>query len=442
MASRLRSLAADTRPLKESAQFRRLFFGETISVLGTQMTAVALPVQMYALTKSSFNVGLLGLTALVPLIIFGLLGGSIADAVDRRKMALLTAGGLSATSLLLFLQAAGHWEQVWLLYLVSALQAGLFGMDSSARGTFAPRLVPPDQLAAVAALRQIGFNAGMSVGPLLAGVIIAGAGLKAAYLFDVISFAAAFYAVLRLPPMRPEGGGTKAGLRSVVEGFTYLGTQRIVLMTFLVDIVAMVFGMPRALFPALAVDHFHGGAQTAGLLYAAPAIGALLGAVFSGPLQRVRRQGLAVLVAIVGWGLAIAAFGLSSSLWLALFFLALAGMADMVSAVFRSAIMLNATPDEMRGRLSGVFLVVVAGGPRLGDMESGGMAAAVSPGFSVVSGGLICVGITVALGLWVRSFARYVVEPGTAQELSEAKEDGSTEIQVAEANAITELSGP
>ena len=406
------------------------------------MTQVALPVQMYELTHSSFNVGLLGLSAFVPLVIFGLLGGSIADAVDRRKMALLTSLGLTLTSVLLLAQAVGHWDQVWLLYLLSAIQSGLFGMDSPARATFAPRLLPSSQMASVAALRQIGFNLGMSAGPLIAGVVIGAFDVKAAFFVDVLSFSGSLYAIVRLPAMPPEGGGTKAGFRSVIEGFDYLRTQRIVLMTFIVDIVAMVFGMPRALFPALAAGHFHAGPSAVGFLYAAPAIGALIGAVLSGPLGRVRRQGMAVLLSIVGWGVAIALFGATSSLLLAVIFLALAGLADMVSAVFRSAIMINATPDEMRGRLNGVFMVVVAGGPRLGDLESGGVAAAFSPTVSAVSGGLICVGVIAILAVAVPSFTRFSVDPDADQEFNEANADGSTLIQVAEATAMTELSGP
>ena len=448
LSHRLRSLTADTTPLRESPEFRRLFAGETISILGTQMTQVAIPVQMYQLTHSSLDVGLLGLAALIPLVIFGLLGGSIADAVDRRKLALLTSGGLAALALLLMTQAAFHWDQPWLLYAITACQAGLFGIDSPARGTFAPRLLPAAQLPAVAALRQIGFNVGMSFGPLVAGVVIATVGLQTAYAIDAASFFFAMYAVLRLPEMKPEGGGTKAGMRSVVEGFTYLRSQPVVLMTFAVDINAMVFGMPRALFPALAIEHFHGGAQTVGFLYSAPALGALLGALVSGPLGRVRRQGWAVLISIAVWGLAIAGFGLTSMLWLGLVMLAIAGAADMVSAVFRSAIMLEATPDAMRGRLNGVFLVVVAGGPRLGDLEAGTAAALVSPTFSVVSGGLACVAGVALLGALVPSFVRY--RPIHLQDFDEPlgpdsqdpTEEGSTVIQIAEATAMRELSGP
>ena len=207
--------------------------------------------------------------------------------------------------------------------------------------------------------------------------------------------------------MPPEGGGTPLGLASVVGGLRYLRTQPVAMMTFVVDINAMVFGMPRALFPALALGRFHGGPGSAGLLYAAPAIGAFLGALFSGWAGRVRRQGLAVLIAIVVWGLAIVGFGFSTAMWFAVVMLAVAGAADMISAVYRTAILQVATPDEYRGRLSGVFIAVVAGGPRLGDVEAGSVAALTSAQFSVVSGGVLCVLGVVALGLAVPAFAAY-----------------------------------
>lgn len=410
----VRRLAVDVSPLRESPPFRRIFLSSTVSQLGTQMTAVAVPVQVFAITHSSFAVGLIGLVAVVPLVTFGLLGGAIADSVDRRRLTMVTSSALAVLSLLLVVQAAAGWNRLPLLYAVIGLQAGLFAVDSPARNTFAPRLLPPHQLPAATALGQIGFNAGFTLGPLLAGVLIGSIGLFAAYLVDVLSFAFALYALVRLPPMPPAGGGAKMGLGSVAEGFRFLRTQRVLLMTFLVDINAMVFGMPRALFPALAATTFGGGARTVGLLYSAPACGALLGALVSGPLGRVRRQGLAVLLAIVAWGLAITAFGLTDVLWLGLVFLALAGAADMVSSVFRNTILQVATPDELRGRLNGVFIVVVAGGPRLGDLESGSVAALVSPTFSVVSGGLACVAVLGLLAAAVPSFARYDARHPTA----------------------------
>jgi len=410
----VRRTAVDLTPLRRFPQFRRLFFGDTVSLVGTQMTAVAAPVQVYALTHSSFAVGLIGLVALIPLIIFGLLGGAIADAVDRRRLALVTSTGLALLSVVLFVQAVARVDRVWLVYLVVGAQAALFAIDSPTRRTFAPRLLPDRHIPAAMALQQIEMNLGMTVGPLVAGALIAEFGLSAAYGVDAASFGAALYAISRLEAMAPEGGGRRAGLASVVEGLRFLRTRRVLLMTFLVDLNAMVFGMPRALFPALAVGAFGGGARTVGLLYAGPAVGALVAAGLSGPLTRIRRQGLAVLVSVAAWGVSVTLFGLTHTLWLGVLLLALAGASDAVSAVFRMAILNVATPDEMRGRLNGVFIVVVAGGPRLGDLEAGAVASLVSPGFSVVSGGLACIAGVALLASLVPRFATYDAEHPTA----------------------------
>ena len=405
--SRVRGIAIDLTPLRESPEYRRLFFGNAVSTIGTQMTAVAVPLQVYSITRSSLAVGLLGFASLVPLVVFGLIGGSIADAMDRRKLMLITSSGLALVSVLLFVQAAAGARSVPLLYALTALQAAFFAVDSPARQAVTPRLVPPRQLPAATALSQVLFNFAVVVGPLLAGLIVAKGGLEWAYGIDAVSFAAALAAIASIRAMPPAGGGRAAGFRSVVEGLRFLRTQPVVLMTFAVDINAMVFGMPRALFPALALGRFGGGPGAVGLLYAAPAMGALLGALLGGWFSRVRRQGLAVLLSVTAWGFAIVGFGFSATMWVAVVMLALAGAADMVSAVFRTAILQVATPDELRGRLAGVFIAVVAGGPRLGDVEAGAVASLVSPQFSVVSGGVACIlGVVLLAGL-VPAFARY-----------------------------------
>jgi len=402
-----RRLLADTRPLRESREYRGLWAGQSLSAIGTQMTAVAVPVQVYDLTHSSLAVGGIGLAVAVPLITLGLLGGSLADAVDRRRLVLATSSALAVLSLVLAGQALLDLRQVWLLYAVTAVQASLFAVDQPARATFIPRLLPAERIPAATALSQLSMQSSLTAGPLLAGAVIATGGLSSAYVVDAVSFLAAVAGVLRLHAMPPEGGGSRPGLRAVAEGLRWVRHQPVVAMTFLVDIDAMVFGMPRALFPALAATHFGGGSQTVGLLYAAPAIGGLLGAAFSGPLTHVRRQGWAVLLSVGVWGAAIAGFGLTRLLWLGVLLLAVAGAADMVSGVFRSTILQVAAPDELRGRLNGVFFVVVAGGPRLGDLESGGVAALTSPAVSGVSGGLACLVGVVLLGLAVPAFARY-----------------------------------
>lgn len=402
-----RALAADVSPLREHPDYRRLWAGATVSLLGSQMTAVAVPIQVFQITHSSLYVGLTGLVILGPLVGFGLVGGAIADAVDRRRLLLVTSTALTVLSAVLALQAAAQLRRLWLLYLVVGVQSAFMAVDSPSRGATIPRLVPSRQLPAANALQQVSMQLTLTGGPLLAGVVIGGFGLQWAYWVDVASFFAALYAVWRLPALRPLGEATRAGVASIAEGLRFLRGRTNLLMTFLVDINAMVFGMPRALFPAIGTGWFHGGPRTVSLLYAATSAGGLLGALFGGWFGRVRRQGLAILVAVAVWGAAVAGFGLSRTLWLAVLLLATAGAADMVSAVYRSTILQVATPDALRGRLQGVFIVVVAGGPRLGDVEAGSVASAFGLTFSVVSGGVICLLGVVALAALFPRFARY-----------------------------------
>ncbi len=268
------------------------------------------------MTHSSFAVGAIGLAVAVPMIVIGLLGGSFADAFDRRKLVLVTSSGLALFSVAFAVQAAANLRQLWLLYLLISLQTCLFSVDQPARLTFMPRLLGPDRMPAATALTQVSFQLTGTVGPLLAGVVIATAGLKTAYAVDAATFVCSLYAVARLRPMPPDGGGARPGFAAVAEGLRWVRHQPVIAMTFLVDLNAMIFGMPRALFPALAATHFGGGARTVGLLYAAPAIGGLLGAAFSGPLKHVRRQGMAVLVSVALWGGSIAGFGMTRSLTL------------------------------------------------------------------------------------------------------------------------------
>jgi MFS family permease len=402
-----RRLTLDLTPVRESRGFRNLLIGDAVSVIGTQVTAVAVPLQVYAQTRSAAAVGLVGIAGLVPLVVLGLYGGAVADAVDRRRLVLATTTAQAVLSTVLLLQAAAGVDWTWLLYLIVAAQSGLFALDSPARQAFVPRLLRRELLPAANALRQVEFNIGMAGGPLLAGAVVAVAGFGAAYAIDAFSFTASLWAVASLPAMPPEGGGRKAGLASVVEGLQFLATRKVLMLTFVVDIIAMVFGMPRALFPSLSDTAFHGGETAAGAMYSALAAGALLGALFGGWFGRVHRQGLAVLVAIVAWGGFIVAFGLTDRLWLALLMLAGAGAADMVSAVFRTAILQTAAPDEMRGRLGGVFIVVVAGGPRLGDGRSGAFASWFGLQEAVVLGGVLVIVLTVLVGLAVPRFAAY-----------------------------------
>ncbi|GGV37183.1 MFS transporter [Kitasatospora herbaricolor] len=400
-----RGAFADLSPLRENADYRRLWFGQAVSSIGQQMTAVAVSVQVYDLTGSSFATGLVGLCSLFPLVAFGLYGGAIADTVDRRRLGLIGAAGLAMVSAVLAGQALADLGQVLVLYAAVAVQAGFFAISSPARSAMVPRLVPTHQLPAANALNTVSMNLGLTVGPMIGGVLIGAYGAQAAYLVDTVAFAATLYAMWRLPAMRPLG--ERKGRASVLDGLRFLREQPNLRTSFLADLAAMIFGMPRALFPAIAVGFYGGDARTVGLLVSAPAVGALIGALFSGWISRVHRQGAAVLAAVAAWGLAIAAFGLLHNLWLGLFMLALAGCADTVSMIFRNTMMQVAAPDEMRGRLQGIFIVVVAGGPRLGDFESGAVASLTSPAVSVVTGGLACVAAILLLAARRPAFLRY-----------------------------------
>lgn len=415
-----RRIIADLTPLRTSADYRRLWIGNTISWTGQAMTALAVSLQVYDITRSSFAVGLVGLFTLVPLVVFGLYGGAVSDTLDRRKVGLYSAAGLWALSFALAGAALADFHRVWFLYTVVALQAMCAALNGPARSSMIPRLLPPEQLPAANALNSITMTTGTTLGPMLGGVLVGLWGYQSAYVIDAVAFTAALYAMWRLPAMRPEpeerdGGGTgtasAAGGRrrraSVMDGLRFLATRPNLRMTFFTDLCAMVLAHPRALFPAVAVVWYGGDAKTAGLLAAAPAVGALLGGVFSGWQGRVRRHGLAIVLSVAAWGTAIAVFGLTRNLWLGVLFLALAGCSDMISMVFRNTMLQAATPDAMRGRLQGVFIVVVAGGPRLGDFLAGTVGEAASPTVAVVGGGVACVVAVGILATRWRAFLRY-----------------------------------
>ncbi|MGF1426456.1 MFS transporter [Kitasatospora sp. LaBMicrA B282] len=402
----LRGAVADLTPLRTSADYRRIWFGQSVSSIGQQMTAVAVAVQVYTLTGSSFATGAVGLCSLVPLVAFGLYGGAIADTVDRRRLGLIGSAGLAAASALLAGQALLGLHQVAVLYAAVAVQGAFFALSSPARSSMIPRLLPAEQLPAANALATVSMNLGMTVGPMLGGLLIGLYGAQSAYLVDTVAFTATLYAMWRLPEMRPERTGTRRA--SVLDGLRFLREHPNLRTSFLADLAAMIFGLPRSLFPALAAGFYGGHAGTVGLLVAAPAVGALIGALFSGWVSRVHRHGLAVLTAVAAWGLSIAAFGLTSGhLWLGLALLAVAGCADTVSMIFRNTMLQVAAPDEMRGRLQGIFIVVVAGGPRLGDFESGTVAALATPFTSVISGGVACVACVLLLAARRPAFLRY-----------------------------------
>ncbi len=409
-------LLADLTPLRVSAPYRRLWMALGVSNIGQQMTSVAVGLQVWDLTHSSLMVGLVGLFQLIPLIGFGLYGGTLSDAFDRRLVGTISASGLWLCSVAFLTQSLLHANSVGVLYLIIALQSAFFAVGNPARQSIIPRIVPTELLPAANALGMITWNIGFSLGPVLGGLLVAATGtVTSAYVVDVAAFTLVVWAMFRLPSLPPivlpGQEKPRAGWASVREGFAFLRGKINLQMTFYEDIIAMVFGMPRALFPAIAA-HWYGGttadiALVLGLLSAAPAMGALASGVLSGPLGHVRWQGRAIVWAIIAWGVAIAAFGMTRWLPLALLFLAIAGAADNVSAVFRTTILQSATPDEYRGRLQGVFTVVVAGGPRLGDVEAGVVAALAGETVSVISGGVACVVGAVALVAKFPSFLKY-----------------------------------
>jgi MFS family permease len=419
-------LFADTTPLR-TLDFRRLWLAGIVTVIGGNLTIFAVPVQLYALTQNSAYVGLSGLFALAPLVVFGLWGGAWADAMDRRLLLIITSCGLAVASILLWLQAALELNNVWVVLCLLSVQQAFYAVNSPTRSAAIPRMLPGDQLPAANFLNMTVMQFGAIVGPLLAGLMLRWVDLSTLYLIDAITCVAPIVVTFRLAAMPPTersdsgSAGTKWGFAAVLDGFRYLSGNRVVLMSFVVDLIAMIFGMPRALFPQMAHQSFGGpveGGTTIALLAAAMSVGAVAGGLFSGWLPRIRRQGLSVAVSIVVWGVAMVGFGVASGLagghagaylWIALMFLAIGGAADMVSSAFRSTILQQAASDELRGRLQGVFTVVVAGGPRLADAVHGAAAAAVGTTMAAAGGGgLAVVGVVIAT-LAVPAFVRYRV---------------------------------
>lgn len=419
-----RRVLADITPLRESSDFRRLYLGQLVSFIGTQVTVVAVPYQVYQLTGSSLQVGLVSLAQLGPLIVGSLIGGAAADSVDRRRLLLQMQVAMAITTAGLAVNASLENPQVWPIYVLTSLAAGFSGVDRPARSAAIPNVVAKRSLPAAYALWQILLQVGTVIGPALAGVLLSRYGLGAVYWLDVLTFAAAFAAVARMRPLPPHGGGTKAGLGSILEGLRFVRGRRALVGVFAIDLNAMIFGLPRALFPAMAEGVFGGGATTYGLLNAAPGAGALVGAVTTGWVSRIHRQGIAVLVSVAVWGAAMAGFGLTSWLWLALVFLAIAGAADVISAVFRNTILQTSVPDSLRGRISSLQIAVVTGGPRLGDAEAGAMAALAGARFSVVSGGLACVAGVLLVARWLPEFTRYRTEEEPVEAVPEPPAGG------------------
>jgi transmembrane secretion effector len=414
-------LLPDLGPARDHPAYRRLLAGDQLSMLGGAMTSFAVVLQIWDLTRSSLAVGLLGLT-FVPVLIVGLLGGAIADSVDRRRLALAVSVCLMAVSAAFAAQAYAAIGQLWLLYALALVQAVLQAVSAPARRTFMPRLVPPGQLTAAIALNTLSGRIAMLAGPALAGLIAAAWGVRACYALDTVSFVASLYATARLPAMRPAGrpAGREAGrqqlpdgsrgrrsLGAAAEGLRFIGGKPLLVAAFLTDLDAMLLGLPVALFPALNAAHFGGSPRTLGLLSAAVGVGGLVSAVLSGPAVRVARQGRGMLAGTMIWGAAIACFGLTASLPFALLMLAVAGAADTLTVTFRAAMVQTLTPDGLRGRVSSVEYIIGTGGAPLGNVESGAVASLTTPVISTVAGGLGCLAIAALIGLMFPAFTRY-----------------------------------
>jgi len=406
LRSALRRVAVDVTPLRESPGFRRLWIGQSIAYVAWRMMLVLVPVQVYRLTGSTLDVGLVSLVQFVPLVLFTIVGGALADTHDRRRLLLGSTAGIAvACAAFVAISTAGR-PSLALVFVLGFAAWSSFSLGAGAIRSLTARLVPLEQLPAAAALNGLYNNLGLVVGPAIAGVLITAIGFAATYGVSLAGILVALVAAYRLPPVPPQEDAPRMTFDTIVDGFRYLRMQHLVLSFFLIDTLAMVLGMPGSLFPALAQHVFRDPASV-GYLFAAPAVGAFLISLFSGWVMRVRRQGRAIVLSVCGWGTAITAFGFTHTLWLALLLLGLAGAADQVSAIFRSTIVLTVTPDHMRGRLGGIEFAQVASTPSLGNLEAGVVAQLTSLRFSIVSGGIGCIVGTLVVALLFPLLLRY-----------------------------------
>jgi MFS family permease len=413
----VRRLALDLTPLKVSRDFRLVWSGVFVSELGYQFTRVALYIQVYAITHSTTAIGLLGLVGLAGQTLGTLVGSSFIDAHDRRRIILWTQVALAVVTSGLLATSLSSAPHLWKFYALSAAIWFIGAIESPARNAMTPRLVGKDLIPAALALYQVLWQTVSVVGPALGGVLIAVTRPAWAYGFDLVSYGALLVAAIAMQPMPPEpGAATATGIRATGEGLRYLKNDRLLRSTLVIDLFAMIFGLPVALFPAIVMTQFHRGTAVVGFLFAAPAVGALLQALAGGWVGRVRRQGDVVIWSVIGWGAAITAFGVvGNHLWWAMFFLAVAGAADVISAIFRSTILQVTVPDQLRGRLAGIFMLVVSGGPKLGDLEAGLMASAFTPTISVISGGVACMLGAALVAVLYPELRRYRADLRTAE---------------------------
>ena len=409
----------DITPLKISRDYRLLFFGQLISAFGSAIAFVVVPVQVYALTGSTLLVGLLSASEFVLILLLAFVGGAYADFIDKRKMLRLTEVGHTAVTAVLVFNATLPRPQVWLLFVCASLHAGLAALQRPSFEAMLQKLVPPELMASVSALNSLRWNLTTILGPALAGIIVARYGASIAYSIDLVTFIASLAAVfmIRAVPAATQIE-ERPTLKSVVEGLQYAWRRKEILGTYLIDMNAMFFGMPTALFPAMASKF---GAETVGFFYAAPSAGALVATLTSGWAKKVNRHGLFVAVAAALWGVAIIFFGLATNLYVALFFLGLAGAFDMISGVFRMTIWSQTIPNYLRGRLAGLEMISYTSGPRLGDAEAGLVASLFSVRASIVSGGILCVIGTAIISALIPQFIRYHGTEGIKQkDLEEA----------------------
>lgn len=409
----LRSLAIDAGPLRRHREFRLLFVGQSVTFLGSMITYVAIPYQVYRITGSSFMVGLLGLVEFVCMLSMAFVGGALADSLDRRRMVQATELSLLMVSALLLGNALLPDPSLAVLFVAAGLSTMLDSLQRPSLDALLPRLVPREDLLSAGALNAMRGTGGMILGPALGGLLIGTIGLASTYAVDIATFAVSLVVLSRMQAVPPPPDAARPSLRGVADGVRFARSRPELMGTYLVDINAMFFGMPMALFPAIAVSY--GGPEVLGLLYATPAVGAFLATVTSGWATHIHRQGLAVLWAAGSWGLAILAFGLVDSLPLALLFLGLAGAADMVSGIFRMNIWNSTIPDHLRGRLAGIELISYSSGPTLGNLEAGAVASLTSPRMSIGIGGLLCVAGTLVLAALLPDFRRYDTRAGNRE---------------------------
>jgi|ERR1044071_592526 MFS family permease len=415
----------DISPLRISRDYRLLFFGQLISAFGTAMSFVVVPMQVYQLTSSTLLVGLLSASEFVLILLLAFVGGAYADFIDKRRMLRLTEIGQTLVTAVLVFNAMLERPQVWLLFVCASLHAGFAALQRPSFEAMMQKIVPPELMSSVSALNSLRWNVTTILGPSLAGIILAKFGAQVAYSIDLVTFVASLTAVFMISAV-PKATQTeeRPSLKSIAEGLHYAWRRKEILGTYLIDMNAMFFGMPTALFPAIAATF---GAGTVGFFYAAPSIGALFATLTSGWTKKVHRHGLFVMLAAALWGVAMIFFGFANNLYVALFFLALAGGFDMISGVFRMTIWSQTIPHHLRGRLAGLEMISYTSGPKLGDAEAGLVATLFSVRTSVVSGGILCVVGTAIISALIPQFIRYDGREGIRQrELEEAMRETET----------------